>query len=268
LSAGYHFPLERTNDRALPPDYAGPIDVWDIDKTYLESEFESFRDLVGRAIELAVDKRTRPGVAPLLRALRRGPAPHDLLAFRAPLYFVSASPPQLRRTLERKMLLDGVEWDGISFKDHLSLMRARRFSEVRRHVAYKLTALLEYRREWPAGAREWLYGDDAETDPLVYSLFADIRAGTLASGRLDHALARYKVSGDDRHAIHALAEETPRGDIGGIFIFRVAATPKFDLAEFPRVTGVSSAVECAARLVAAGRIAAEALEEVKRESEV
>ena len=43
----------------------------------------------------------------------------------------------------------------------LSLVRARRFREVRRHVAYKLTALLAYRLEWPPGAREWLAGDDA-----------------------------------------------------------------------------------------------------------
>ena len=44
MSDVYVYPHSRTNDRVLAADYAGPVDVWDIDKTYLESEFERFRD--------------------------------------------------------------------------------------------------------------------------------------------------------------------------------------------------------------------------------
>ena len=265
MSSEYRFPLERTNDRSLPPEYVGPVDVWDIDKTYLESEFERLLDLVGTALQRAVDRRTRPGVGELLRALRGGPNPEDPHHARAPLYFVSASPPQLRRILEGKMLLDGVEWDGITFKDHMGLVRARRFREVRRHVAYKLTALLEYRREWPAGAREWLYGDDAESDALIYSLYADIRAGQLAGEALDAALEKAFVGAEDRTRIGALALDTGVNDsVEAIYIFKVARTPKLDLAGFPRVIPVADAVDCAARLAARGRIAPAAIAAVER----
>ncbi len=263
----YRFPLERTNDRELPPDYGGPIDVWDIDKTYLESRFEKWTDLVGAALERAIDKRTRPGVAPLLSALRRGPEPADPWRLRAPLYFVSASPPQLRRVLERKMLIDGVEYDGISFKDHFALVRAGRLKEVRRHVAYKLTALLEYRLEWPPGAREWLYGDDAESDALIYSLYADIRAGRMKGAKLETALAKEKVQAEDRKRIAALAEQAAgrtASEVAGIYVFRVATAPKLDLADFPLVTAVADAAECAFHLASRGRIAPEAIPEIER----
>lgn len=262
----YVFPHLRTSERNLPADYRGAIDVWDIDKTYLESEFETWRDLVRGAFERSIDKRARPGVRPLLRALRNAePA-------RAPLYFVSASPPEMRAVIEGKMLLDGVEWDGISFKDHLRLVRARRFREMRRHTAYKLTALLEYRAEWPPGAREWLYGDDAETDAAIYSLYAEIRAGALADDALDEALLARQVAKQDREAIAALAKEAARrapppagGSVEAIYIFRVAKSPPLDLAAFPRVTPVADALELAKDLARRGRIPEDSVTDVARD---
>ncbi len=267
----YRYPLARTNDRPLPPDFCGPIDVWDIDKTYLETEFERWRDLVRTAFETAIDKRARPGIVPLLRALRRGPVPG---APRTPLYFVSASPPELRTVLQGKMLLDGVEWDGMAFKDYRSLLRARRWRELRRHVPYKLTALLEYRAEWPPGAREWLYGDDAETDPLVYSLYAEIRAGALSGDSLEEALARAEVGARDRRAIRDLAARAQEvappppggaGSVEAIYIFRVAANPPFDATAFARITPVADAADLARRLLARGRILESDVEAVVRD---
>lgn len=279
---GRRFPLERSNERELPAGYAGPVDVWDIDKTYLETEFESVFDLLGRALEGAIDKRARPGARALLRALRRGgggaggPASSGGAApLRTPLYFVSASPPQLRATIEKKMLLDGVEWDGISFKDHLALLRSGRIREVRRHVAYKLTALLEYRLEWPPAAREWLFGDDAETDALIYSLYAEITSGAIGGDALAGALAAAKVDPDDGPRLLALAAAArervapaapAEGSVAGIFIFRAARRARVDLAAFPRVVPVAGVEELARRLHERGRIDAAALEEVLSEA--
>jgi hypothetical protein len=264
----YRYPHVRTNDRPLPPDFRGPVDIWDIDKTYLETEFERWRDLVRTAFETAIDKRARPGVVPLLRALRRGAVAGGP---RTPLYFVSASPPQLRHVLQGKMLLDAVEWDGMAFKDYRGLLRARRWRELRRHVPYKLTALLEFRREWPPGVREWLYGDDAETDPLIYSLYAEIRDGSLAGEAIDEALGKADVQPADRRAIRDLAERAqaespppPGGSVDGIYIFRVARSPLFDLALFPRVTPVADALDLARKLEKRGRIGAADVEEVAR----
>ena len=166
--------MERTNQRTLPPDYTGDILVWDIDKTYLETRFSSFRGLLGIVAEAALDKEAVPGAVPLLRALRRGGGPQTRLV---PLYFVSGSPPQLRGILERKMTLDGVQYDGITFKDQLALLRARRPRAIKEQVGYKLSALLLYRRETPDGARWLLFGDDVERDAEVFTLFGQVCAG-------------------------------------------------------------------------------------------
>src|SRR5688572_7492402 len=115
--------IHQTNDRRLPPDYAGDVLLWDIDKTYLDTRFSSMRGLLSIPFEFAIDKRSLPGAAVLLRALRRGAGAESALV---PLYFISGSPPQLRRVVERKMVLDGVDYDGITFKDQLGLLLARR----------------------------------------------------------------------------------------------------------------------------------------------
>lgn len=166
--------LERTNHRTLPPDYAGDVFVWDIDKTYLETRFSSVRGLLGIVAEAALDKRAVPGAVALIRALRRGPGAEPLLA---PLYFVSGSPPQLRGILERKMLLDGVQHDGITFKDQFGYLRALRPKAIREQVGYKTCALLLYRRDIPGPSRWWLFGDDVESDAAVFTLFGEICAG-------------------------------------------------------------------------------------------
>src|SRR5687767_10422110 len=119
--------IDRSNDRRIPSDYRGDVLVWDIDKTYLDTRFSSWRGLAAIPFELAIDKEALPGAVPLLRALRRGPGDRTALV---PLYFVSGSPPQLRRVIERKMILDGVEFDGITFKDQLGLLRSGRVRAI------------------------------------------------------------------------------------------------------------------------------------------
>src|SRR5690606_38035670 len=114
--------LERTNHRRLE-EHAGDILIWDIDKTYLDTRFSSLRGLLSIPLELAIDKRALPGTVPLLRALRRGPGEKSALV---PLYFISGSPVQLRSVIEEKMTLDGVGFDGITFKDQFALLKKGR----------------------------------------------------------------------------------------------------------------------------------------------
>ena len=44
---------------------------WDLDKTYLRTDFDTLRDLLRTAIERPDQKRTVPGAAALLRELGR-----------------------------------------------------------------------------------------------------------------------------------------------------------------------------------------------------
>lgn len=195
--------LERTNSRTLSPDYRGDVLVWDIDKTYLDTRFSSLRGLLAIPFEAAIDKRALPGTVPLLRALRRGPGDTSALV---PLYFVSGSPKQLRGVIERKMTLDGVDFDGITFKDQWGLMRAGRPRAIAEQVGYKLIALLLYRLETPAEARWLLFGDDAEKDGAVFTLFGDVCAG-LKKATLETELRRLGVARQEREVALALADE-------------------------------------------------------------
>jgi hypothetical protein len=166
--------LERSSDRRFPEDFAGDVLVWDIDKTYLDTHFSSWRGLLRIPLEFAIDKTALPGTVPLLRALRRGGGEAHALV---PLFFVSGSPLQMRRVLERKMLLDGVDFDGITFKDQFGLLRAGRPREIKEQIGYKLTALLLYRQDVTAGARWLLFGDDVEADAQSFTLFGEVLAG-------------------------------------------------------------------------------------------
>jgi hypothetical protein len=163
------------NDRVVDPAYAGDVFVWDIDKTYLDTRFSSLRGLLAIPFELAVDKHNVAGTVPLLRALRTGPDPKAPLF--APLYFVSGSPPGLRDVVEKKMILDGVQFDGITFKDQFALLKRGRPTAIAEQVGYKLNALLVLRQQLPQNVRFCLFGDDVERDIDSFLLFGAVCAG-------------------------------------------------------------------------------------------
>jgi hypothetical protein len=167
--------IDRTNHRQFDPAWQGDVFVWDIDKTYLDTRFSSLRGLLAIPFEFAIDKRAVFGAVPVLRALRLGPQPTRPRF--SPLYFVSGSPPGLRTVVEKKMVLDGVQADGVTFKDQFGLLRAGRPRAIKEQVGYKLAALLMLRAELPAGARFSLFGDDVESDMEAFLLFGRVCAG-------------------------------------------------------------------------------------------
>jgi phosphoglycolate phosphatase-like HAD superfamily hydrolase len=197
------------------------ISRWDLDKTYLRTEFDTVRDLVRTAFERADEKRTNPGAATLLREMARAGVS---------IHILSGSPEQMRRRLEDKLRLDGIVWDSFILKPNLQNVLRLRFRAVKDQLGYKLPALLEARtRLGETAARETLFGDDAEADAFVYSLYADIMAGR-AGEELVHAIAeRGRVYEDvaeeivrcvrlvkgtaavERILIH-LEQQTPPGD--------------------------------------------------------
>src|SRR3954449_2046026 len=148
---------------------------WDLDKTYLRTDFDTVRDLVRTAIERPDQKRTVPGAAALLRELGRAGVE---------IHILSGSPEQLRSRLEQKLRLDGARWASLTLKPNLENILRLRFRALRGQLGYKLPALLRRRCEMEqqrdgegALVREVLLGDDAEADAFVYSLFAVVCAG-------------------------------------------------------------------------------------------
>jgi len=210
------YPLSVVDDRLLPPGYAGPVFVWDVDKTYLSTRFSSVRHLARIPLEFAIDKHAIPGMPEVLRGLRRG-AGSDFAC--APLYFISASPSQLRGVLEKKMLLDGVDFDGIILKDWGAALRGLRPGRLREQVGFKLCALFTGRVRRP-GSREYLFGDDVEADAEAYFLYSRMMSGDLTPAAADEALRGAGVQADDRRCIRELAERLPtaHGSVARSFI--------------------------------------------------
>lgn len=184
---------------------------WDLDKTYLRSEFDTLRQLWRTARERGEDKVEVPGVPEILKGLR---AAADRRGRTLRLYFVSASPPQIGRAIRDKLALDGVPYDGIVFKNQLEHLRRGNLRQLREHVGFKLAALLRGRQQAPADTHELLFGDDWESDPLTYSLYADLLDGALAPERLAALLTRIGVDPALRPEIHELARST--GGAGGV----------------------------------------------------
>jgi hypothetical protein len=197
------------------------ISRWDLDKTYLRTEFDTVRDLVRTAFERADEKRTNPGAATLLREMARAGVT---------IHILSGSPEQMRRRLEDKLRLDGIVWDSFILKPNLQNMLRLRFRALKDQLGYKLPALLDARTSTgDSDARETLFGDDAEADAFVYSLYADIMAGRAGEELVEQIGERGRVYDDvledirrcvrlvkgkpvvERILIH-LEQQTPPGD--------------------------------------------------------
>jgi hypothetical protein len=174
---------------------------WDLDKTYLRTEFDSLRDLAKNAIETAADKQAFPGATALLRSLRQDGNR---------ICIVSGSPTQMRQVLAAKLALDGVEYDEFVLKNNLKNLLRGRFRSLRAQIPYKLPAMLRSRIA-AAAQHETLFGDDAEADAIIYCLYADLVAGTVSLQDLERVLQASRAYDDDAQLCLDLAREVPKG---------------------------------------------------------
>ncbi len=248
--------VDRVNHRTLDADFDGDVYIWDVDKTYLDTQFDTFKGLMRIPFEAAVDKRAFPGTAQLLRELRRGPGKQSISA---PLYFISGSPPRLRAVLEKKMLLDGVEFDGLTLKDPVQNMRRGGFRALKAQLAYKLVGLLLHRREFPEGAREMLFGDDVESDAIIYALYADVVAGRMRGAELLRILQRHRTEYHLAEWVVSFADRIPAVDSVQCFFIHLAraADPERFAAFGPSLIAVHDSLQSTLVLAALGKISSE-----------
>ena len=228
--------------------------ICDIDKTYLETEFESVVDLARTAMEDARDKITVFGVREVLMAARwsRGAPPNGL-------HFVSSSPPQLRRVLESKLALDGLDWTSDTFKNQAYNLQRRRLSLLRHHVAYKTLAILTIMaKRADAGGRFVMIGDNAESDPLVYGGVARLIEGRIPVADFEQFLFNAGVQAIETRQIMPVAEEVHgKGTVVAVFIRKVPG-PRghkpfgMDPAAWPQMTGFTSYFDVALGLLRVG----------------
>jgi hypothetical protein len=236
---------------------------WDLDKTYLRTEFDTVRDLVRTAIERPDRKRSVPGAAALLRELGRTGAR---------IHILSGSPRQMRGVLEEKLRIDRVRWDELTLKPNLSNMVRLRWRALRDQLGYKLPILLETRaRDQSAGTKkivnEILVGDDAEADAFVYSLYADLVNGNVDRRLMTKVLNAGRVYDDQiKICVSALERITPASAIERILIHLDLQTPPSRFDDFgPRVVPFYNYLQAAFVLAEDGRLDAPAVLRVASE---
>ena len=236
---------------------------WDLDKTYLRTEFDTLGDLLRTAVERPDQKRSVPGAAALLRELGRSGAR---------IHILSGSPRQMRSRLEEKLRIDGARWDEMTLKPNLRNLMRLRFFALRDQLGYKLPSLLAARvrdqaRAAGAPCHEALLGDDAEADAFVYSLYADVVAGAVDAAQLAHILDAGKVYDDQAKSSLAAAsalERAPAVERILIHLDRQSPPSHFD-AYGPRVVPFFNYLQAAFVLAEDGRIDAPAVLRVAAE---
>ncbi len=213
--------------------------ICDIDKTYLETSFENTVQMIKIAFEDAKDKITVPGASPFLIAARWG-NPYKTLNetetdFPRPLHFVSASPPQMRKTLEEKISLDGLDWTSDSFKNQAYNIRKGRLGFLRHHVAYKSATVLSIISESKPGNQFILIGDNAEFDAYIYLGLAFFLHKRLSRDQY----IRYLLAGGVQDSIakdfESLLEDDLHARIKGILIRRA---PQYKMAQHDPITSL------------------------------
>jgi hypothetical protein len=234
---------------------------WDLDKTYLRTEFDTLKDLVKSALEKAGDKRAVPGAPALLRALRAaGGGAHRIC-------IVSGSPRQMRRVLEAKLSLDGVAWDEFVLKPNLQNLVRGRFRAIRSQIPYKLPVLLESHVALGDSPPETLFGDDAESDALIYMLYGDVVAGNVDRRTLQAILDAAGAYEDQREHTVALADRIEPSEVVRrilIHLDRRSPTAFFDRFG-PRLVPIYNYFQAAIVLYADGLLSASDVVGVARE---
>ncbi len=239
--------------------------VWDLDKTYLDTHFETLRGLWRAAMEKAFQKRNIPGTGSLVRALTQNAPGTESKPF--PIYFITASPPQIERRIRTKLEIDGIRPFGTFFKDNLRNLRPSHFKRLKRHVGYKLQALLELRLKLHPEVKQILWGDDSESDAVVYSLYSDICARRVVGEDLRFVLDHLKVSRPQREQILELQEQAPVHDpVSRIYINLADDTDPDYYAKFGRrVVATFNTFQIALDLLEQGHLTLEQMERVAQD---
>jgi hypothetical protein len=190
---------------------ATEILVWDLDKTYLDTAIDSLSGLFRAVMERALTKKNIPGTDTLLRTLADEQEKETGRGV-FPIYFITASPPQMEERIAEKFAFDRIRPFGCFYKDNLKNLRPGRFWRLTKQVGYKLQALMQLRLRLAENVKQICFGDDSESDVLIYNLYSDICARRISAAEIRSVLAQFSVSGEQVDVILNLQSQIPQQD--------------------------------------------------------
>ncbi len=212
--------------------------TFDLDKTYLDTEFETLSGLLKIPFESAHKKKNIPGSDSVVRELRRSGKD-----FPRALFFISGSPTRMENVIRQKLAIDKVEFDGILLKNFSAAIRKFQFKKLIDKVGFKLSALLYGRSVYPLETDEILFGDDSEYDATIYSLYSDIIAGNLSKEEVLTILRKWNIYHDEIETIDWALDNLeymgwiPRKAVAKIFIhMETGSTPRDFLTFSEKIT--------------------------------
>lgn len=229
--------------------------VWDLDKTYLDTSWGGPSDLFRLILERSISKKNIPGTSTLIRALI------DSWALSKgnrhfPLYFITASPPQMESRISEKFSFDGITPFGCFYKDNLQNLRPKRFWRLNKQVGFKVQSLMQLRLQLKEDIKMFLWGDDSESDAVIYNLFSDICSRRLGAHDLRMVLGHFAVTGDQVDTILNLQAQVPENDpVRKIYINLATDTdPDYYLKFGRRTLPTYNTFQTALDLYQAGRV--------------
>ncbi|MCX7978297.1 MAG: hypothetical protein N2578_04780 [Bdellovibrionaceae bacterium] len=234
--------------------------VWDLDKTYLDTRIDSLSGILQAILERALAKRNVPGTDTLLRELSRHRY-REVGRAVFPIYFITASPPQMEERISEKFTIDDIVPLGSFYKDNLRNLRPGRFARLTRQIGYKLQALMQLRSRLHPEVQMTCWGDDSESDAIIYNLFSDICARRITPGDLRFILDRLHVFPEQIEVIFDLQSRVPVHDpVERIYINLATDTDPEYYSKFGRRTLATwNTFQTAVDLFQNGRISAESV---------
>lgn len=193
--------------------------IWDLDKTYLDTKIDSLSGLLQTIVEKALNKKNVPGTNILLQNLAKfqktnstqeKPSKENENFF--PMYFISASPPQMEERIFEKFTIDGIKPLGCFYKDNLANIHPKKFWKLTKQVGYKVQALMQLRARLQDDVHQICWGDDSESDATIYNLYSDLCAGRLMGNDARNVLSKLSVTQEQIEEILYIQSHIPKGD--------------------------------------------------------
>lgn len=190
---------------------SGEVYVWDLDKTYLDTKWHSLSDIIQSAFEKPYQKRNVPGSSALVKALMEHVKLKRSLD-RLPIFFITASPPQIEEQIREKLKFDHIDPLGIFCKDNLKNLKPKRWRRLTQQIGYKLQSLLQLRTLLGQDVSQVFWGDDSESDAVIYSLYSDVCSRRYDQQEMQSILNHFQVTDVQVDTIFQLQEQIPVSD--------------------------------------------------------